>query len=59
MTCIAEMVTTDIQNLTIDKFCAEQKRDIQCRKLAAHSHHKNKNTFKPVIFPDGLLQKQQ
>ena len=36
------------------------KQDIHCRNSAAQPHHKDKNTFNLVmIFPDGLLQKQQ
>ena len=57
MTCIAEMVATEIQSLSIDKCHTEQKKDILCRNLAAQSHGKNKNTFTSVmISPDGLLQ---
>ena len=60
MTCTSEMVSSNIQILCSDKLHTKQKKDIHCRKLAAQLHHKNKNTFKPVmISPDGLLQKQQ
>ena len=60
MNCTAEVVTKDILNLSIDRLCAKQKKVMSCRSLAAQSHHKNKNTFNPVIIsPDGLLQKQQ
>ena len=59
MTCVAEVVTTDIQNLGINKQCLEQKKDIHCRNFAAQSHCMNKNSFNAVmISPDGLLQKQ-
>ena len=56
MTCVAEMVTTEIQTLSIDKLHAEQKKDIYCTTLAAQSHHENKNTFNfSFLFPSGLL----
>ena len=59
MTCITERVSSDIQTLSIDKLCAEQKKDINCMNVAAQSHHKNKNTLNPVmVLSDGLLQKQ-
>ena len=59
MNCIAEVVTTDIQTLGIDRLCTKQKEVINCRNLAAQSHYKNKNSFNSVmISPDGLLQKQ-
>ena len=55
MICMAEMVATDIQTLSIDKLHAKQKKDIHCRNLAAQSHHENKNSFNPVLIsPDGL-----
>ena len=60
MTCIAEMVTTDIQTLSIDRLHTKQKKNIYLRNLAVQSYHKNKKTFKPVIISlKGLLQKQQ
>ena len=60
MTHIIEIVTTDLQTISINKLYTKQKRDIHFRKLAVQSDHKNKNTFKAVIIsPDGLLQKQQ
>ena len=36
MTCVADMVTIDIQTLNIDKLHTKQK-DIHCRNLAAQS----------------------
>ena len=42
MIYIAEMVTTNIQTLSIDKLHAEQKKDICFRNVAAHSHHKKR-----------------
>ena len=58
MTCIAEMVTIDVQTLSIDKLHSKQKKEIHCRNLAAQSYFKNRNRFNPVmISPDGLLQK--
>ena len=54
------MVTTDIQNSSIDKLHAKQKKDIHCGYFTAQSHCKNKNNLNPVmISADGLLQIQQ
>ena len=59
MTYIAEMVTLNIQTFNIDKHHTRQKKDIRYRNLVAQLHHKDKNTFNPVmISSDGLLQKQ-
>ena len=58
--CFLEMVTTDIQTLSIHNLNTEQKKDISYRNSAAQSHHKNKNSFNPVtIYANDLLQKQQ
>ena len=38
----------------------QQKKDTNCRNLAAKSCHKNINSFNPVMISTGsLLQKQQ
>ena len=60
MTCIAEMATTYKPTfLSVHKLHNKQK-DTQCRNGGAQSHHKNKNTFNPIMIShDGLLQKQQ
>ena len=58
--CTAEVVTNNINTLSSYRLCAEQKKDINFRNLAAQSHCKNRNSFNSVmISDDGLLQKQQ
>ena len=60
MNCMADVVTTDIQTLGTDILHPEQKKDINCRNLAAQSHHKNNNSFNPIIISaDGFPQNQQ
>ena len=56
MTCVAEMVTTDIQTLSFDKLHAKQKKDIYCRNSAAHSHHKKEYLQLTHDFPLSTIQ---
>ena len=58
--CIAEVMANEIQTLSNDRLHAEQKKDMNCRKVAAQSYHKNRNSFNLVIISaDSLLLKQQ
>ena len=58
--CIAEVVTNNIQTVSVDRLWTEQRKDINCRNLAAHLYHKNKDSFNSLmISAEGILQKQQ
>ena len=56
---IAEVIANKVQTLSTDRLHSEQKKDTNCRKLAAYSHQTNRTSFNlAMIFTDGLLQKQ-
>ena len=48
--CIAEVVANKIQTLSTDGLHAGQTKDFNCRNSAAQSHHKNRNSFNPVMI---------
>ena len=57
---IVEVVANKFQTLSTDRLYAEQKKETNCRNLAAQSPCKNRNSFNPVmISTDGPLQKQE